>query len=189
MKRSMSTQSSLLNFFHKKNNQRELDSVENVLSLVDETVKMPRLIGQSIHRNNIPADSPEQYYKRSIFLPFLDYFKNQLKERFIKHNNIIFGLQNLLPCYLIKLNTSSNELKNCIDFYKSFLPTYDTFESELKVWMEKWKSVPDKELPKSAIDTLSAMSKDLYPIIWCLLSILATLPQCQLRQQNVLFQL
>ncbi|VVC42668.1 HAT, C-terminal dimerisation domain [Cinara cedri] len=42
--------------------------------------------------------------------------------------------------------------------------------------MEKWKSVPDKELSKSAIDTLSAMSKGLYPNIWCLLSILATLP-------------
>jgi len=40
---------------------------------------------------------------------------------------------------------------------------------------EKWKSVPDKELPKSAIDTLGVMSKDFYPNIWCLLSILATL--------------
>ncbi|XP_025192657.1 52 kDa repressor of the inhibitor of the protein kinase-like [Melanaphis sacchari] len=91
--------------------------VENVLSLVDETVKTPRLVRQSIYRNNILADSPEH-----------------------------------------------------------FLPTYDTLESELKVWIEKWKSVPDKKLPKSAIDTLDVMSKDLYPNIWCLLSILATLP-------------
>lgn len=134
--------------------------VENVLCLVDETVKTPRLIRQSI-RNNIPADSTEEYYRRSIFLPFLDYFKSHLIERFIKHNYIICGLQNLIPSFLIKLNTSSNEFKKCIAFYKSFLPTYDTFESELKVWIEKWKSVPDNELPESPIDTLVVMSKDL----------------------------
>jgi len=67
------------------------------------------------------------------FLPFLDYFKSQLIERFIKHKYIISSLQNLIPSFLIKLNPSSNEFKKCIDFYKSFLPTYETFESELKV--------------------------------------------------------
>jgi len=43
--------------------------IENVLSLVDKTVKMPRLIRQSTYHNNILEDSPEQYYRRSIFLP------------------------------------------------------------------------------------------------------------------------
>jgi hypothetical protein len=42
-------------------------------------------------------------------------------------------------------------MHRCIDLCKSFLPIYDIFESGLKVWMEKWKSVSDKELPKSAI--------------------------------------
>ncbi|KAL4142390.1 hypothetical protein QTP88_004857 [Uroleucon formosanum] len=104
-----------------------------------------------------------------------DYFKSQLIERFIKHNYIISGLHNLIPSFLIKIKPSSDEFKKCIDFYKNFLPTYETFESELKVWVEKWKSVPDNELPKSAIDTLGVMSKDFYPNIWCLISILATL--------------
>jgi len=68
-------------------------------------------------------------------------------------------------------------LKNALIFTKALYRLYGTFESELKVWIEKWKSVPDKELPKSAIDTIDVMSKELYPNIWCLiLSILATLP-------------
>ncbi|KAL4154479.1 hypothetical protein QTP88_000342 [Uroleucon formosanum] len=103
------------------------------------------------------------------------YFKSKLIERFIKHNYIISGLQNLIPSFLMELKPSSDEFKKCIDFYKSFLPTYETFESELKVWVEKWKSVPDNELSKSTIDTLGVMSKDFYPNIWCLISILATL--------------
>lgn len=90
--------------------------VENVLSLVDETVKMSRLIRQStrIYRNNIPADSPEKYYKKSFFC---HYFNNQWIGRFIKHNYIITGLQNLLSSFLIKLNPSSDDFKKCIGFY------------------------------------------------------------------------
>jgi len=42
--------------------------------------------------------------------------------------------------------------------------------------VEKWKSVPDNEFPKSAIDILGVKSKEFYLNIWCLISILATLP-------------
>jgi hypothetical protein len=94
--------------------------VENVLSLVDETVKTSRLIRQSTYRNNIPADSPEQYYRRSICLPFLDYLKSQLIERFIKYSYIISGLQNLIPSFLIKLNQVAISLKNALIFTKVF---------------------------------------------------------------------
>ena len=45
---------------------------------------------------------------------------------YIKHNNIYSGLQNLLPCFIIKLKASSDEFKKCIDFYKSYLPNFDT---------------------------------------------------------------
>jgi len=54
------------------------------------------------------------------FLPFLNYFKNQLVERFKKHNYIIYGLQNLIPSFLIKLNPNSNDFKKCINFTKAF---------------------------------------------------------------------
>lgn len=34
--------------------------------------------------------------------------------------------------FIIKLNPSSDNIKKCIDFYKSFLPTYDSNESEIE---------------------------------------------------------
>ncbi|KAL4097254.1 hypothetical protein QTP88_022057 [Uroleucon formosanum] len=61
------------------------------------------------------------------------------------------------------------------NFYKHVLPSYNTFESELKVWIEKWKKVPQNEFPKSAIDTFNKVPPDFFPNIWCLMSILATL--------------
>lgn len=49
-------------------------NVENILNSLGETVKMPRIIGLHTKRNNIPADWPEQYFKKSLF--FLDYVKS-----------------------------------------------------------------------------------------------------------------
>lgn len=41
--------------------------------------------------------------------------------------------------------------------------------------MEKWKSVADKELPRSETDTIGVMPKGLYPNTWRSISILASL--------------
>jgi len=41
--------------------------------------------------------------------------------------------------------------------------------------MEKWKTVSDYKLSKPTIDTIGVVLKELYPNIWCLISILATL--------------
>jgi hypothetical protein len=58
-------------------------------SILEGIIKVPRTVGLQTARNNIPADSPEQYYKRSIFLPFIDHFICQLQDRFINHHNLM----------------------------------------------------------------------------------------------------
>lgn len=122
------------------------------------------------------AESPEQYYKRTLFIPFIDYFKNQLMERFSKHNEIISILQKLIPHFLNKFKPCYNDFEKCLNFYKYILPSYKTFEPELKVWTEKWKKVPQNDCPSSVIETLNNVSVDFFPNIWCLMSILVTLP-------------
>ena len=37
---------------------------------------------------NAPTDDPEKYYRRNIFIPFLDHLINQLKERFRDKNDV-----------------------------------------------------------------------------------------------------
>jgi hypothetical protein len=48
------------------------------------------------------------------FLPFLDYIKNQLIERFLKLNYINSGLQKLLLSVRIQLNQMTNDFEKCI---------------------------------------------------------------------------
>lgn len=67
------------------------------MNILDENFQIPRITGHQLSRSNTSAESPEQYYKQTIFIPFNDYFKNQLIERFSKHNEIASVIQKLIP--------------------------------------------------------------------------------------------
>ena len=42
---------------------------------------VPRLTGKQTQRNNVPATSPEEYYRRSVTLPFIDHLLVELRTR------------------------------------------------------------------------------------------------------------
>ena len=41
---------------------------------------------------NLQNHSTEQYYRVTVFLPYIDYFISQLTERFINHKSIFEGI-------------------------------------------------------------------------------------------------
>ena len=43
---------------------------------------MPRRCGRQSQRDNVPAQTPEEYYKRSLTIPFLDHMLSHLETRF-----------------------------------------------------------------------------------------------------------
>ena len=49
---------------------------------IGEELTAPRILGRQTNRANAPADGPEEYYRRNIFIPFLDILIDQLKVRF-----------------------------------------------------------------------------------------------------------
>lgn len=55
-------------------------------------VSIPRCIKKQNNRNNIPSTSPQEYYKRSVFIPFLDHMTTHLSERFFNHKEVISSL-------------------------------------------------------------------------------------------------
>ncbi|VDI10516.1 Hypothetical predicted protein [Mytilus galloprovincialis] len=44
---------------------------------------MPRAAGRQRHRVNVPPETPSQYWKRAMFLPFLDLLKHELTRRLV----------------------------------------------------------------------------------------------------------
>ncbi|KAL4097919.1 hypothetical protein QTP88_022611 [Uroleucon formosanum] len=149
------------------------ESFKNIFSVCEKamlegdimSIIFPWTIGRQTCQDNMPADSPEQYYKRKIFLPLLDNF--QLEDRVFKHHCVMSILQSLIPKYIIQ-NTSTtylNKLKECALFYKPLLANFDMFYTEIKIWQTQWQNVFDDNRPKCSVTTLSQMSYDFYPNI------------------------
>jgi hypothetical protein len=136
---------------------------------------LPRKINRQKTRNNVPAENVEQHFLRSIFIPFLDTFLLQLRERLTSHNTILKNFSCLIPK---TKNPSKEQEKSFIDLHE----TYSSFinksklmtAEEFKLW---YTFVEQNEMnPKSPIDALITCDKILFPTIYLLLKILVTLP-------------
>ncbi|KAL4104796.1 hypothetical protein QTP88_020072 [Uroleucon formosanum] len=136
---------------------------------------LPRKINRQKTRNNVPAENVEQHFLRSIFIPFLDTFLLQLRERLTSHNTILKNFSCLIPK---TKNPSKEQEKSFIDLHE----TYSSFinksklmtAEEFKLW---YIFVEQNEMnPKSPIDALITCDKILFPTIYLLLKILVTLP-------------
>ena len=49
---------------------------------VDVHPSIPRTAGRQSHRSNTPHDGPEEYYRRTVFLPFLDHLTTEMNHRY-----------------------------------------------------------------------------------------------------------
>ena len=154
-----------------------------VLSDLDVVVALPRINRRQVHRDNVPASSPEQYYRRSIYLPMLDSLIFDLETRFSTQTLASCQLTFLLPrnCTGVDHTTLSKTIYNA---YGGLLGHVYSAEaalcSEIQLWKEKWvrlAAVQENEvLPTTVEEALQQCDEDVYAIIHILLKVLLTLP-------------
>ena len=142
---------------------------------------LPRRCGRQIRRSNVPADTPSEYYCRSVLIPMLDHLLSEMKTRFTTHQKTaLLGLC-IVPSVMVTLpdEECTSKVSQLADMYQDDLPSPDSVLSELHCWQMKWQnhlrehgqtSLPIS--PTTAIRYTSAM----YPNIIVLISILCTLP-------------
>ena len=135
---------------------------------------MPRFCGRQLHRDNIPSDTPEEYFRRSITIPFLDQLIQHLSSRFSAlQSTAVRGLC-LVPSVLVSLKTS-DDLDDLIRMYQDDLPLPATWEAELHRWKLSWQERAG-DLPDTAAKALNACNTLHYPNVHTLLQIICTLP-------------
>ena len=135
-------------------------------------LRMPRVTAQQKHRNNPPANDPEEYYLRSVYIPFLDHIIAELDERFQNHNAVALRFSCLIPKFI-----SSYEFVDVapvFEIYNCFLDSCEAVEGEFTIWKSQWSSKQGQETPATAIESLSVCDPDLFPNIHVLLRIMAT---------------
>ena len=108
--------------------------------------------------------TPEEYYRRTIFIPFMDSLIQQLNERFSgKTKSAMSGIE-------IE-NFPESEI---FEYYQSDLPGESSFSQEIQLWKQNW--VNKKNIPTTLSETLKHMKnmKEIFLNITLVLSILLT---------------
>lgn len=102
---------------------------------LDIEIKIPRLANRQTNRSNYNTSTIEEYYRISLFLPYLDSIINSLESRFTESNEIPFKLGNLHPSEMITINKCDFTLilENLHNLYN-----IDNLIEEGKTWYDFW---------------------------------------------------
>lgn len=61
----------------------------------------PRVPPKSKQRSNVPASSPEEYYRRNLLLPLVDSLLADMEARFSSQQQTAMKLAMLVPAHVI----------------------------------------------------------------------------------------
>lgn len=164
-----------LELLRNKVDEEYLHLYEEAKVLLEENggiLQMPRIVRRQLNRSNIPALDICMYYKLNLFIPFLEHTIKQLIERFTKHRKVVSALYGVLPSNF----AASSEIEDAIYMNSAVLPQKSTYivKTELEVW--KAAMTITSPIPISALECLDQCDQKLYPNIYTLLQILATIP-------------
>jgi len=150
-------------------------------------VTLPRVVGRQTYRSNINADTPEKYYRVSTFIPFLDHVQEELSRRFLDHETTVSAFSCLTPMIDGDYNLTDDKktsFKALIETYQSDLEELGMVSVELEamaelgLWYRDLQHNTHRESasPKCVMYFLQLCDKTVYPSIYTLLKIMATLP-------------
>ncbi|XP_046583681.1 52 kDa repressor of the inhibitor of the protein kinase-like [Haliotis rubra] len=137
----------------------------------DVEAKIPRLAGRQRHRVNVPAETPQVYYKRALYLPFVDHLLSEIEDRLVAPEGR-FLAQGLIPSKLLALTADVEH--EILAHYAAELPYHQGAENEIHRLVTKLSQVDRK--PETILETLEGINQDLYPNIYTMLAILMTIP-------------
>ena len=121
------------------------------------------------------ASTPEEYWRRTIFVPFLDHLIQEFEERFSQLNEDAVRGLHLLPSNISKISTE--DIQAVCQHFRSDLPSPEFFSQEVRRWQVLWNNQPT-EPPSTLRDTLLStfFVPRSYPNVATILHILSITP-------------
>ncbi|XP_054263675.1 52 kDa repressor of the inhibitor of the protein kinase-like [Macrosteles quadrilineatus] len=165
-------------------NEQRTDCIKNFKILYEKAqqlatkmgsdIKKPRIIGSQRHRSNIDCGTPEEYFRTSIYVPFLDFLISELNSRFPKTELSQIGkLQMLLPAEGRFQEGFQDLVLEGARLYANDLPCYDALKGELSIWKHMWAS-RSQDFPKCPAHAMRYTTS--LPNISVLIQIICTIP-------------
>lgn len=128
----------------------------------DVEISVPRQASRQTHRTNVPHSSPEEFYRKSIFIPCIDTLISGLTDRFGANKPLLEGFNILLPKNVDKFKI---EKLSHLKLYYEDRTSQTNIESEYLLWCTKWSNVEKKDRPKQIMAVLDSCDKLFYPTI------------------------
>ncbi|XP_050056212.1 52 kDa repressor of the inhibitor of the protein kinase-like [Aphis gossypii] len=153
--------------------QKIFEKVKVVVEKFDIEIKILRLTIKQTNRSNIPLNTPEQYNRASILIPYLDKFITELEERFTVHRSILSGFDSLF-----RENGPIEDIiilsNKCIEDLQNDETQKEIIEAEYTLLQRKLMQTTEKL--NNALEVITMCDQSIYPNIFKLLQILVTLP-------------
>ena len=138
---------------------------------------IPRQCKRQIQRANIPADTPEIYYRRVISIPFRDELLAHLNLRFSDSHTKTVRAMEIVPSVIVVNGTAASIkvlTKDTLEVYKDDMPSPSYVELELDLWSCKW--INYSELSNMPCKGLVYATESMFPNIHHVLRVICTVP-------------
>ena len=114
----------------------------------------PRTAGRQVHRENVPAETTSEYFKRAVTTPFLDQLMAQIRSRFSEGNLDALDALYAMPHSVISQPDWKEKFSRFLNKYKEDLPDPDFLDCELRMWNLHCANIKD---------TLPSLLEELFP--------------------------
>ncbi|KAH6946769.1 hypothetical protein HPB50_015061 [Hyalomma asiaticum] len=133
----------------------------------------------SVRKKNLGSnafESAEEYFRRTLFIPFMDHVLAQLNQRFQKHREPLEYLSIIVPSAIPPMQDDREKgTENLLTVFAHDVETRAAL-GELRLWWTKWVNKSANQCPSTGTDALSHCDSRFYPNVYNLLQILVTLP-------------
>jgi len=151
------------------------DAFAAAQQMYGDDVPKPRVTKRQCHRNNVPADSAFEFFKRSIWYPLLDQTVADLKKRFSAASQVAMRIAQLLPEHCNDAG-ASDSASDAFQQYSNHVENLDLCMAEFERWQHWCSRQRPQQHDNSVNDALAVCDATLFPNVRAVLKIFATLP-------------
>jgi len=136
------------NTFH-----RLFNDALRLCSIASVEMNIPRVASRQTARENYRTNSPEEYYRLSVFIPFLDHLVAEMAQRFSPLDGPCAELQQLVPTFMVQTQ-SAISLTGVLELYHNDLDQPSVVHGETSRWFQRWSNVARNDRPTNALAAL-----------------------------------
>jgi hypothetical protein len=116
---------------------RLFTDIELLAESVGTAIVAPRQVAKQLNRANPPNSTTEEFYRRSVYVPYLDSIISSLDVRFSEHNKPAYSLLNIHPLQMMKVTKEQFmiQARNISEFCE-----IDNFCEQTSTWYDLWQN-------------------------------------------------